>query len=101
MLQVDYVEKLYVKLLTVISIKAVKCILPLLLDSPSYILKWTEVRRFTLVHIREEMSVRLEFKCCSLEVRKTKNMTGYIIQIHTQNYVMIKHSLKYSDHPCK
>ena len=31
----DYVEKLYVKLLTVSSITAVKCILPLLFDSPS------------------------------------------------------------------
>ena len=35
MLQGDYVEKLYVKLLTFTSIKAVKCILPLLFDSPS------------------------------------------------------------------
>ena len=35
-LQGDYIEKLYVKLLTVTSIKAVKCILPLLFDSPSY-----------------------------------------------------------------
>jgi len=34
-LQGDYVEKWYVKLLTVTSIKAVKCILPLLFDSPS------------------------------------------------------------------
>jgi hypothetical protein len=33
----DCVEK-YAKLLTVISITAVKCILPLLFDSPSYIL---------------------------------------------------------------
>ena len=33
MLQGDYVEKCYVKLLTVTSIKAVKCILPLLFDS--------------------------------------------------------------------
>ena len=32
-----YVEKWYVKLLTVTSIKAVKCIWPLLFDSPSYI----------------------------------------------------------------
>ena len=37
MLQGDYVEKLYVKLLTVTSVKAVKCILPLLFDSPSYL----------------------------------------------------------------
>ena len=37
MLQVDYVEKWYVKLLTVTSIKAVYCILPLLLNSPSYL----------------------------------------------------------------
>ena len=37
MLQGDYVEKWYVKLLTVTSIKAVKCILPLLFDYPSYI----------------------------------------------------------------
>ena len=36
MLQGHYVEK-YVKLLTVTSIEAVKCILPLLFDSPSYI----------------------------------------------------------------
>jgi len=36
-----YVEK-YVKLLTVTSIKAVKCILPLLFDSPSY----------TYIHLR-------------------------------------------------
>ena len=35
-LQGDYVEKWYVKLLTVTCIKAVKCILPLLFDSPSY-----------------------------------------------------------------
>jgi len=35
-LQGGYVEKLYVKLLTVTSITAVKCILPLLFDSPSY-----------------------------------------------------------------
>ena len=35
-LQGDYVEKLYVKLLTVTSIKVVKCILPLLFYSPSY-----------------------------------------------------------------
>ena len=35
-MQGDYVEKWYVKLLTVTSIKAVKCILPLLFDSPSY-----------------------------------------------------------------
>ena len=34
-MQGDYVEK-YVKLLTVTSIKAIKCILPLLFDSPSY-----------------------------------------------------------------
>ena len=40
MLQGDYVEKLYVQLLTVTSIKAVKCILPLLFDSPSYILTY-------------------------------------------------------------
>ena len=38
-LQGDYVEKLYVKLLTVTSIKAVTCILPLLFDSPSYVLE--------------------------------------------------------------
>ena len=36
-LQGDYVEKWYVKLLTVTSIKAVICILPLLFDSRSYI----------------------------------------------------------------
>ena len=36
-LQGDYVEKWYVKLLTVTSIKAVKCILTLLFDSPSYL----------------------------------------------------------------
>ena len=36
MLQGDYVEKWYVKLLTVTSIKAVKCILPLLFYSLSY-----------------------------------------------------------------
>ena len=35
MLQGDYVEKVYVKFLTVTSIKAAKCILPILLDSPS------------------------------------------------------------------
>jgi len=35
-LQGDYVEKRYVKLLTVASVKEVKCILPLLFDSPSY-----------------------------------------------------------------
>ena len=34
----DYVKKLYVILLTVTSIKAIKCILPLLFDSPSYII---------------------------------------------------------------
>ena len=33
----DFVEK-YAKLLRVISVTAVKCILPLLFDSPSYIL---------------------------------------------------------------
>ena len=37
MLQGDYVEKLYVKLLTVTAVKAVKCILPLPFGSPSYI----------------------------------------------------------------
>jgi len=37
-LQVDYVEKWYVKLLTVTSIKAVKFILLLFFDSPSYLL---------------------------------------------------------------
>ena len=36
MLQGDYVEKLYVKLLRVTSIKVVKYILPLFFDSPSY-----------------------------------------------------------------
>jgi hypothetical protein len=41
-LQGDYVEKWYVKLLTVTSIKAVKCFLPLLFDSPSYILIHTQ-----------------------------------------------------------
>ena len=35
-LQGDYVEKWYVKLLTVTSIKAVRCILPFLFDSPSF-----------------------------------------------------------------
>jgi len=35
-LQGDYVAKWYVKLLTVTSIKTVKCILPLLFDSPPY-----------------------------------------------------------------
>jgi hypothetical protein len=35
-LQWDCVEKCYVKLLTVTSIKAVKCFLPLLFYSPSY-----------------------------------------------------------------
>jgi hypothetical protein len=35
--RLDYVEKQYVKLPTVTSITAVKCILPLLFDSPSYI----------------------------------------------------------------
>ena len=35
-LQGDYVEKQYVKLLTVTCITAVKCILPLLFESPSY-----------------------------------------------------------------
>jgi len=35
-LQGDCVEKWYVKLLTVTSIKAVKCILSLLFDSPAY-----------------------------------------------------------------
>jgi len=35
-LQGDYVEKLYVKSLTVTSIKAIKFILPLLFDFPSY-----------------------------------------------------------------
>jgi len=39
-LQGDYVEKWYVKLLTVTSIKAVKCILPLLFDSPSYMMTY-------------------------------------------------------------
>ena len=37
MLQGDYVEKWYEKLLKVISIKAVKCILPLVFDSSSCI----------------------------------------------------------------
>jgi hypothetical protein len=37
-LQGDYLEKWYVKFLTVTSITAVKCILPLLFDSPSYML---------------------------------------------------------------
>ena len=32
----DYVEKSYVKLLTVTSVTAVECILPLLFDSPLY-----------------------------------------------------------------
>jgi hypothetical protein len=36
-LQGDYVETWYVKLLAITSIKAVKCILHLLFDSPSYI----------------------------------------------------------------
>ena len=36
-LQGDYVEKWYVKLLTVTSVTAVKWILPLLFDSPSYL----------------------------------------------------------------
>jgi len=44
-LQGDYVEKLYVKLLTGTSIKAVKCILPLLFDSPSY-----KYFKYTLLH---------------------------------------------------
>ena len=35
-LQGGYVEKRYIKLFTVTSIKAVKCILPLLFDSPWY-----------------------------------------------------------------
>jgi hypothetical protein len=35
-LQGDYVEKWYVQLLTITSIKAIKCFLPLLFDSPSY-----------------------------------------------------------------
>ena len=35
-LQGDYIEKYYVKLLIVISVTAVKCILPLLFESPSY-----------------------------------------------------------------
>lgn len=34
----DCIEKWYVILLTVTSIKAVKCVLPLLFDSPSYII---------------------------------------------------------------
>ena len=50
MLQEDYVEKLYVKLLTVTSIKAVKCILPVLLDSHSYLyLTIVEVKTFILI----------------------------------------------------
>jgi hypothetical protein len=36
-LQGDYAEKWYVKLLTVTSVKAVKCFLPLIFYSPSYI----------------------------------------------------------------
>ena len=36
MLQGDYIEKWYVKLLTATAIKAVKYILPLLFDSSSY-----------------------------------------------------------------
>ena len=36
MLQGDCVEKCYVKLPTVTSIRAVKCILPLPFDSPTY-----------------------------------------------------------------
>ena len=46
MLQGDYVEKWYVKLLTVTSIKAVKCILPLIFDSPSYIIYRVSISSF-------------------------------------------------------
>jgi hypothetical protein len=35
-LQGDYVEKWHLELLTVTYITAIKCILPLLFDSPSY-----------------------------------------------------------------
>ena len=45
-LQGDYLEKWYVKLLTFTSMKAVKCILPLLFDSPSYILILSDVSLF-------------------------------------------------------
>ena len=48
-LQGDYVRKLYVKLFTVASIKAVKCILPLLFDSLSYL---SSVRFSVLYSIR-------------------------------------------------
>jgi hypothetical protein len=40
-LQGNYVEKWYVKLLSVTTMKAVKCFLLLLFDSPSYIHGWT------------------------------------------------------------
>jgi len=62
-LQGDYLEKWYVKLLTVTSIKAVKCILPLLFDSRNEILSppsW----KFYLLYIEDkELSHRkLKYK---------------------------------------
>ena len=54
MLQGDYVEKLYVKLLTVISIKVVKCILPLLFDSPSYIYAVEGLKDVHVSELREK-----------------------------------------------
>ena len=62
-LQGDYVEKLYVKLLSVTCITAVKCILPLLFESPSYI-NLPRVLPPQLLISRHETDTRTIFSSC-------------------------------------
>jgi len=59
-LQGDCIEKWYVKLLTVTSIKAVKYILPLLFDSPSYMLFF--LPHYFLCHTHTEDGVCFMFE---------------------------------------
>jgi len=98
-LQGDYVEKWYVKLFTVTSIKAVKCILPLLFDSPKYIRAV-----YLQEHFAQNRAIH-EIMCeNTIEPDSSKMTTQYGVcalntvylrlQLHTQNmkYLMFFHS---------
>ena len=75
-LQGDYVEKLYVKLFTVTSIETVKCILPLLFDSPSYV---SHKRNFIMLSSRLSINSYFLFTLpfLSKQTRNGRNIISF------------------------
>ena len=105
-MQGDYVEKWYVKLLTITSIIAIKCILPLLFASPSYSrhsmrhVKRVVLESDSLNFVSGSTDSSLQYVCgCNGLLRKSKwsSSGGYV---HDSAEYIIKSWRKLAQYTC-